>query len=380
LNATRKRPWNGASSTILLTLAVATGMSLSACRGAEHLPSDAHPPGTHVLVDRERAAPFIKAVSEGRARVSRIAARVAASPPCPLLYGSTLHGGLAEAIEGLSCDGVPPASMVELRKSANADVTVLFSGPAPRTIALGHVDDEGTLTLDVTPTAGGFPEWLTSDAPPSRAVLDETDALIAARWRAPSVKVDASSDEFAGLGALRATLASALLDGGWEFFVYRSADASSILPVIALSTRSESAARTALEEVATSLSKTYRLGRASVAVGDDTALCLSPITALPDLAPCALVRDSFVIMGWNANAILRGLALAVDEPPRTSFLRVDFSRIDELDRELHEAARARRAPLAFEPSSIREVSLESVKTPKGSIVRVRLSTDVGAPP
>lgn len=370
---TRCAPW-----ARLATLLIVSGTAVAACRGGEPETSDTYPAGTHVLVDRERAAPFIKAVSTGRARLNRIAARVAALPPCVALYGSTVHGGLAEAIEGLSCDGSPPASMVDSLKRADADVAVVLSGSAPRTIALGRFDDDGGLTVDVTPTAEGFPAWLTSDSPPSRAVLDETDALVAARWKAPSVKLDVSGGEFASLGDLSSTLASALLDGGWEFFVYRTNDDPSILPVIALSTRSEGAAKAALDEVAEKLAITYRLGRSSLALGtDDEAICLSAIAALPGLSPCALVRDSFVVIGWNAEALMRGLRRAPASPPATSFLRADFSRIDPFDKELVERDQTASRGRSFESSVIRDLSVTSIASTQGSIVRLRLSIDEG---
>lgn len=338
------------------------------------------PRGAHVLVQRAPATPFIERLAaEGRTRISRIARRVHELPPCPWLHGTSARADIADALEHLACVEGPPTAL--LTAIGDAQLLLVWPGDAERTTATGHFKPSGDLTLDIAP-AEGFPWWLVPGPPPARAFLDDEQTLAMARWRAPRFELDEKSADLASISpTLAQALVDATLDGGYELAVYRPSTSLASFPlVLALSTTSETAARAGLVRIVDALALRYALSREDTRVGDDEAICVGAVAALPGLAPCGVVRDGFVVLAWDRATLGRALearSANPPTPPATSTMRLDFDAIDAIDAALVQARAARDPSFGADPpppSPTREIRV--VGTSDGGRASVRVVVDL----
>lgn len=342
----------------------------------ERDPAQAFPPGAHVVVHRSEAAPFVDRLArEGRTHISQIARRAAELPPCTWLVGTSDRDDLALALERLACvESLPTAFASEI---GSAHVLVVWPGSGVRSTATGRFQESGDLHLDIAPTAD-FPWWLIPDGAPKRAFLDDAEAVIMARWRAPRFEVDVESADMASVSPrLAQALADATLDGAYELALYRpTTTLASLSLVLALSTQSEVAARAGLTRIVDALVERYALVRETVRMGDDEAVCLTNLEALPGLSPCGVVKQGFVVVAWDRATLARALTAHEAKPPpppSTSILRLDFDEIDAIDLALART-RAERDPTIDDdvppPSPYGEIRVVSLADQGRATVRV----------
>lgn len=176
------------------------------------------------------------------------------------------------------------------------------------------------------------------------ALLNDTGTLIhgrfvadrglqVARWVSPGGAADRlfrlRSQLFAGL----------VLNGVWELAVYLPAEGQRLPPVaLAVEFRNRGAATAAMEEFLRDLEQTWPLHATPYRVGGLAGACVSDLRILPELAPCYVVTERALVVGWNPAVIERALAGGDPEVlSGQSSLHIELDRFPEAERRLTEA-------------------------------------------
>jgi hypothetical protein len=183
-------------------------------------------------------------------------------------------------------------------------------------------------------------------------VLSDADALAHLRLR-PAGGIDMGALVPEGsqgdrLFRLRSALfASAALDGTWEAAVYVPDEGDPVPPVaLALGVRERALAAAAAEHFVAELMQTWPVRRSDFAVGEARGACLLDLRILPAFAPCYVVTQSALVLGYNGDSLRRALAPGTGALGSSGGLLLDLARLPEADARL---ARAGGAAPAAEP-------------------------------
>lgn len=226
-------------------------------------------------------------------------------------------------IESITCaaDVTVPEALRELRAGQAAAFSVeLTAGKWIR----GQLvrDSAGSVNLVATLDAGSIAGLATlavpGNEPAGEAALNDENALIRARLRpaaglnvASMVSQDSQADQ---MFRLRSELfLGQVLDGTWELAVYMPQPGQMTPPMaLALDYSIKAAATAAMEKFVAELETTWPIHHSPFEHAGSKGACFYELRLLPDLAPCYVVTDRSVVVGWNAASL--ALALAPKAP------------------------------------------------------------------
>lgn len=273
---------------------------------------------------------------------------------------------IAASLDALACRADRPlepalAALLEHERGAHAGLLQWPIGASGRLVLRIDVDDAGGLTvdgfLDDAARDGPAALLLPAEAAPGPAAIDRADALVHLRLRpanglrlAELIPQGSQGDRlFALKGRL---LEGALLEGTLELgFVAPAPGGTVPLALLALHHRAAAPIEAALGEALAQLERTWALVRSphpfATARGQRVGGCYADLPILPEFAPCWVVTDDALLIGYRAEAIEAALADATPpaaaDPARTSAsasgstsegaseIVVDFDRVRALD-------------------------------------------------
>ncbi|REJ79848.1 MAG: hypothetical protein DWQ36_22480 [Acidobacteria bacterium] len=270
----------------------------------------------------------------------------------------------------------------------------------------GSLEGQADVLLELTPPAGSglrraF-DWLPQTPLPGEPRLAGAGAAAHLRWRPRGgIDLTARSGEPSmadRLYGLRNELFSqAVLDGSLEAVLYPPRQGGEFPGLAAaLGVRVPSAAVAAMERYLDDVQRQWPFTRqpytASTAPSANDAeparrgTCLVGLRVLPELAPCYVLDDDALVLGWNRDVLERALAVADVTATATvaasateqaspllasgELARLDFALWELADRRLA-AARQRRPGLSYPLRDLR-VSLDGATTGSRGEVRLRL--------
>lgn len=236
-------------------------------------------------------------------------------------------------------------------------ITVSYRSDAAGTVTATAAPDEaggwslsGALAGPEQPGAGAM--LLPSDRGPGTPLLSGTGALVHLRGRSDGgldleAFVPEGSEADTMLGLRGGLLSGALLDGTWETVLYEVSAGSTVPPIVlAAGHRIRAAAEVALDGLASKFEAEHGTRRTDISVAGLAGLCLPALKVLPEFAPCGVVTDDAVVLGWNEAALRRALEGAAATPgalvPPTaeaSWLAVDLAALPASDATLIAARR-----------------------------------------
>lgn len=205
----------------------------------------------------------------------------------------------------------------------------------------GHLDD----AID-TGDAGPVALLLPAETAPGDAAIDPTATLVHLRLRPAAglrlselIPQGSQGDRlFALKGRL---LEGALLEGTLELAFVPPAPGGRVpLALIALHHRAAGAVESALAEALDQLEQTWGIERSerrfeaatkSPRTDTRTGGCYADLPILPEFAPCWLVTENALLLGYRAEALDAALAPPSDAAASASGLVVDLDRVRVLD-------------------------------------------------
>ncbi len=336
---------------------LALGLVLSCGRGPRF------PEGAFLAGEAE---PFVRFLGRLESLSGTPLAQLAASTRgrlegCESVAGQSAGAGLAELFESLDCseDGLPVLD--ELREGY--DVAWGLPAGDGHLIGRGRLEDDGsaTLELDLPDLPGDGPAALLLPGAegPGPALLSGQDALIQGRFRADHgldvARLVPEGGEVERFYKLKSRLFSGLvLRDVWELAVYMPDEGAEIPPIVlAVEFARRGPAVEALEGFMNEIEAEWRLVRSPYSAGGADGACFTGLRILPELAPCYVVTERAVILGWNAAAVAKALdGEAPDDLGEQSGLIVELGRLPEADARLTRGlpvddAAATQAPMAY---------------------------------
>lgn len=274
------------------------------------LPEGALVYGSRVAVERllECASQFRGSVVAERAMAKRAEIGTCA-------FVSAAAPSASEAFENLSCasDGHPLAS----RGEAGAIAFALPTAEGRRAVGTLRVASDGRFTgqalVDSDPE-GSASDLFVGGGDPGPAVLNDDEAFFHVRLK-PSGGIDLASltppeSQASKMFRLRNSLfAGALFDATWEAALYLSEpDHSAPRMSAALGIRSRDAARAAMESFVTDVQSQWDVTRTDFSALGFTGACFRDLNLLPRLAPCYVVTDRALVLGWDSGSVEHALA------------------------------------------------------------------------
>lgn len=285
--------------------------------------------------------------AEGRARIASCAEAVAHTD-----LGSAEAAGLLEALRCRDESG-EPAALEALRGDADAVLAVTVAG-ATLVARLRRFSDglESGWSAALELPAGDFQSAAAQllPAPAGKAagltVLAGNDALFQGRFAADRgldlgawVTAQSAVDRMFRLKS--EVFSSLVLSGVWELAMYAPSPGEEMPPIaLAAEHREPRAARLAMERFLDELSKVWLLIPSQVRVKGLDGACYKDLRLLPALAPCYVVSDRALILGWNVASLERALAAPGRDLGGESRLLVDFDRFGAAEEILEETLRA----------------------------------------
>ncbi len=214
------------------------------------------------------------------------------------------------------------------------------------------------LTLDLKEEfSAPWTRLLPGEEAPGPARLSMQDALFHARLR-PESGLDVSSGVEAGgladeLFNLRNDLfAATMLSGNAELVVYLPEPGQLIPPVaLALDVRFRDAGIQAMESLVQDVLDTWPVSRRDWSYEGYFGACVDNLAVLPDLAPCYLSTEEFLVVGWNPDSLHKALKVN----PTTeegNFVRVYLNRFPQADRILESKAEPGWTPSQYPWSTL----------------------------
>ena len=300
-------------------LAAVLALLAAACSEPEP-PPQAREPAAALSADRDQLAALLQALGrlEGTPLGRRASELRAALPDCPLLEAAAREPHLEALRAALRCrrEGSPLDPLHASRGNGGlAFVWPLEESPPLRgTLTVradGGVDTTLTLPRDA---ASGLAALL---VPGARAagpgLLSADETLLHARLR-PAGGLDvASLVPAGGQGDRMFRLKSALfrglvLDGTWEAAVYLPGPGEPApRAALALGFAQRDAAAAAFDGFLSELETTWSVRRSFFAVGEAEGACLLELRLLPGFAPCAVLTERAVVVGYNPPSVRRAL-------------------------------------------------------------------------
>ncbi len=260
--------------------------------------------------------------------------------------------GLADA---LTCASVQPALASRL-----GDASIAFAVPVGdgrravgtlRVATDGQVDGEAFVDATERRSAA---DLLVGGGDPGPAVLNDEEAFFHARMK-PAEGIDLSrltpaDSQGSKMFRLRNSLfAGALLDGTWEVALYQSEPDHTVPRLAAaIGIRSKDAARTAMESFVSDVQSQWDVTRSEFAANGSRGACFPDLNLLPRLAPCYVVTDHALVVGWEPGSVVHALA---DSGAAVHGLTVDARALAGADARIAEAETRRGRPRAEPPLS-----------------------------
>jgi hypothetical protein len=272
----------------------------------------------------------------------------------------------ARALDRLVCrddTSIDPAlaSQLERERGDHAGVLQWPVGRTGRAVVWVDVDSVGGAVFggELVPSASsgasevaGLASLLIPAATaPGEAAIDGARSLLHLQLR-PAVglrlaELIPSGSQGDRLFALKGRLLEgALLEGTLELAFVPPAPGGSVpLALVALHHRAAAPVEAALVEVLDQLERTWAITRTArrfpTRDGERIGGCYADLPILPELAPCWVVTETALLIGYRAEAfdaaIEAGAASASDPTDRGSRLVVDFERVRALDEQLADA-------------------------------------------
>ncbi|MGH0032593.1 MAG: hypothetical protein ACQGVC_22605 [Myxococcota bacterium] len=338
-------------------LALLAGSWLVACGRAPDAPDAGWPPGALLSARREAATDTLARLArlEGTPLAHGATRLLAELPDCPELAAHAADArGLAGAI---GCAGDTEAVAGLRRYRGDADLALALpvgdrrvgdgrAGDGPRVLVTAREQGDRTRLHVRWPDAATSPKLaslLPGDAEAGAPVLVGRDPVLHARIRSEGLDLAAlvaeggQADELFRLrGEL---LSSTLLDGSWEFALYPPAPGREMPRVAAaLGVRMAFAARSASERFLDDVESRWPVHRQEASFHGQPGVCLPDLNLLPELAPCLVVGERALVLGWNGESLAHALAPGPLATPvvtnAAGRVEIDFARLAEADREL----------------------------------------------
>lgn len=182
--------------------------------------------------------------------------------------------------------------------------------------------------------------------PPGPPLLAGRDVLIHARLRpegglrlADAVSAGGQADRLFRLKSR--IFEGAALEGAWEVGVYPPPEPGAPPALaLALDARSLSLVEQGMREFVAELERTWPLSHAEARIAGWPGACFDDLRILPGFAPCYVVTERALVLGWDARSVARALSDAPDdELGPDGGLIVHLDRLPAADARLaHDAA------------------------------------------
>lgn len=256
-------------------------------------------------------------------------------------------------ITSLSCSTTTPTTT-----TTEAATWALPAVGGQRFVGAGAVDEDGTVRLTGTlqPSNAGEAAFALDEAPPTTSILRPGKRAVWAHVRVdgdfdPTRLMPASGGQADDLFAVNSTLAlRGLTTGEIELGLFPpQTERSFPVSVVAVGIRTQAGAKAVLASLVERLEQRWSTKAHDAIIAGRPGTCLPEVNILPDFAPCALVTDDDLIIGWNAYALEVGLADSGEVVPVSAHqIAFDFTRFVEADGQL-ERALAQGRPVLKQP-------------------------------
>ncbi|MBI1946418.1 MAG: hypothetical protein HYS27_12020 [Deltaproteobacteria bacterium] len=330
-------------------------MSAAACPKAVDVPP---PDGAALFGARAPALALLDAAT--KVNGSRLSLRARALHEQLAGCGAVAGSGadLEELLDALACAEGAPAWVAPARAQVpGGGVLVSFGDARGRLLADITAEADSVVALArfrELPARGPATLLVPAAKSAGPAVLSSRDALVHARLRveggidiAAMAPQDSQGAQLFGLQA--ELLSSAVLSGTWELAMYAPDDGARVLPplALALGINSRLAGERALAAFLDGLRQRWPVQPMQTTLAGTTATCIPNVRILPELAPCAVVLDDALVLGWNPHALT--VALTADPRPRapTDGVVAWLTRLPAADAALASARGARPLPVAI---------------------------------
>lgn len=333
-----------AGLVVLAVLAVTPG-----CRRAAE---EVRPAGLHLVANGSALARALGASARltGTPLGDASARSLEAARSCARVVASAPSGKLEDLLDALRCEAPTGDLALLAEQQGAADLAVASGMGGPWSVFVARVDAHGSLEGELTfPVEHRGMATLISPAEkmPGAALFSSDGALLRGRLRAvggidvDKLKTKGKTSEKMKLPDFAGVLSDTLLDGVWELAVYAPpSDRTVPRLAFALGVTSTRAANAGMDALLRELETSWQLHRSAFRVGDSEGACLLDLTVLPDLAPCWVLADDHIAIGWNQETLQHALA---PERPRDAALAagrlaVDFAGMSPVDEALTRAA------------------------------------------
>ncbi len=216
--------------------------------------------------------------------------------------------------------------------------------------AIEPADSSGPFETDAFELAGLAALLIPAAAPPAQAAIDAAESLLHLQLRPAAglrlAELIPSGSQADRLFALKGRLLEgALLEGTLELAFLPPAPGGNVpLALVALHHRAAAPIEAALVEALDQLEGTWAIRRTTrpfpTADGERIGGCYADLPILPELAPCWVVTQKALLIGYRAEALEAALAAqsdSSDPSENRSRLTVDFERVRAVDDQLADA-------------------------------------------
>lgn len=212
--------------------------------------------------------------------------------------------------------------------------------------------DDGSVTLSaempVLPRKDLLALLLPGADEPGPTLLSRRDALLQGRFKADQ-GLDPSrflpeDEQVEGLFQLKSQiLTDLLLEGSWELALYEPAEGDLMPPLaLAVGFTQKKAAETAWNAYLREVEKAWGFVPVPLSLDRYDGACLNEIRVLPELAPCYLVTDGALVLGWNRESLQKAFGgEPSDELADHSRLVVELAALPGADSRLTASLRER---------------------------------------
>jgi hypothetical protein len=265
-------------------------------------------------------------------------------------------------VTSLTCD--VPASLAVLETARAGATFVLVTSSAA--VVRGAVEPSGRITLHATApgSSDAFASLLRAASEPAgAAVLTSTDSIGRGRFRVDGgIDVAALAQSLSGTGEVPAwtqLAARAVLDGTWEFAIYPPQE-NARLPRMAgaIGVRGAVQARAAMDAFLDDVQQKWGVHKSPLTLPAGEGACLLDLRVLAELAPCYVVTERAVVLGWNRASLEHALSAGArdDGPSRMS---LDLAALPDVDRALTAAAHLPAASTAYPWRALQVIASKS---------------------
>lgn len=293
---------------------LAAGLFLS-CGKASELP-----PG--FSLDGE-AAPLLRFLGELESLDGTPLAKLAGTTRrrlagCARIQGRSADQDLRSLAGSLRCaEEGSPSPLASLRGDSQV-VWSLETGTRRHLVGRAHLAEDGGVTLSaelpVLPSEDPLSLLMPSAEAPGPTRLSSRGALVQGRFKADQGldlgRFMTDDEQVEGLFQLKSQiLTSLLLEGSWELALYEPADGEMMPPLaLAVDVAHRQAAEAAVKAYVSEVEKAWGFVATPLALDRYQGACLTDVKVLPELAPCYLMTEDALVLGWNRESLEKALA------------------------------------------------------------------------